>query len=75
MSLSTFAGQKTCTHVHGVFPYLTVKYDFGIEGFEDLIVKGINQGLNDALNQFGQEGGRKKVQLSHVFRARKVVGR
>lgn len=65
---STPAGQKTCLHVHGVFPYLYVPcihHDPSVE-YLQLVARSIDRALQVSL------GGSKTVQ--HVYRIILVKG-
>ena len=62
-------GQKTCMHVHGVFPYLYVAYDGTqpLERYTRQFACSANKALNVAL-------GRASSNQQHVFRITLVSG-
>ncbi|ESO87295.1 hypothetical protein LOTGIDRAFT_107463 [Lottia gigantea] len=66
---STPAGQKTCMHVHGVFPYLYVPFD-GTHP-EERYMKQFAASLDKALNV---GNGMAKANFQHVFKISLVSG-
>jgi DNA polymerase zeta len=73
---STPAGQKTCLHLHGIFPYIYVPVPGNAnEGFIYRLAASIDKALNlsmtVALNPEGQvteEAKREKNTAQHVFK-------
>ncbi|KAK2170793.1 hypothetical protein NP493_1142g00012 [Ridgeia piscesae] len=66
---STPAGQKTCMHVHGVFPYLYIPYD-GTQPADRYMRRfacSVDKALNVSL-------GRASSNQQHVFRVTLVSG-
>lgn len=73
---SDLLGQKTCTHIHGVFPYVTILYDSSIENMERQIALGIDQAVNDFLGAVVKTRfDRNSTPQQHVFKVVKVIGR
>ncbi|KAK6169216.1 hypothetical protein SNE40_020308 [Patella caerulea] len=66
---ATPAGQKTCMHVHGVFPYLYIPYD-GTKP-EDRYMRQVSASLDKALNV---GNGMAKTNIQHVFKVSLVSG-
>ncbi|XP_019624970.1 PREDICTED: DNA polymerase zeta catalytic subunit-like [Branchiostoma belcheri] len=66
---ATPAGQKTCLHLHGVFPYIYVPYDGPPEAERHLrqFASSIDRALNVAL-------GRASSTTQHVFKISLVSG-
>lgn len=65
-----FLGQKTCLHLHGIFPYLYVPYDgFGQhpEYYLRQVAFSIDRALNVAL-------GNPSSTIQHVFKVSLVSG-
>lgn len=65
----TPAGQKTCMHVHGVFPYLYVPYD-GTEP-EERYLKQFANSIDKALNV---ASGKASANTQHVYKIVLVSG-
>ncbi|XP_052087606.1 uncharacterized protein LOC127724637 isoform X3 [Mytilus californianus] len=66
---STPSGQKTCMHVHGVFPYLYVPYD-GTQPWDrylKLFAKSLDKALNVSLNKVNSN-------TQHVYKINLVSG-
>ena len=61
-------GQKTCMHVHGVFPYLMVPYDGAqpTDGYIRQFASSLDKALNIANNT--------NATVQHVFRIVLVSG-
>ncbi|KAH9525040.1 hypothetical protein Btru_000173 [Bulinus truncatus] len=66
---ATPAGQKTCMHIHGVFPYLYVPYD-GTQP-EDRFLRQFAMSLDRALNI---ANGSSNSNLHHVYKISIVSG-
>ena len=65
---SSPAGQRTCLHLHGVFPYFYVPMpDNETDGFVYRLVGSLNKALNLSLNQ-------PRAKIEHVYKAIKVSG-
>lgn len=63
-------GQKTCLHVHGVFPYILVPYDGEddeVEKFTRMLAVSIDKAINIAL-------GSSSSSTQHVFKVTVVSG-
>ncbi|XP_063402916.1 DNA polymerase zeta catalytic subunit-like [Mytilus trossulus] len=66
---STPSGQKTCMHVHGVFPYLYVPYD-GTQPWDrylKLFARSLDKALNVSLNKVNSN-------TQHVYKINLVSG-
>ena len=66
---SYFTGQKTCMHVHGVFPYLYVPYD-GTQPWDRylrLFANSLDKALNVSLNHANSKS-------QHVYKINLVSG-
>ena len=65
---SSPAGQRTCLHLHGVFPYFYVPMpDDETDGFVYRLAGSLNKALNLSLNQ-------PRAKIEHVYKAVKVSG-
>jgi len=67
---STVVGQKTCMHVHGVFPYLFVRYDAAGEppsSYLQEFAAGLDKAINVAL-------GNAASTRQHVYKISPVSG-
>ena len=64
----SFAGQKTCMHVHGVFPYLFVPYD-GTQP-ADSYLRRFAASLDKAINV----ANNSNANMQHVFKITLVSG-
>lgn len=67
--LLLFAGQKTCMHVHGVFPYLYVLYD-GTQPW-DRYLRLFANSLDKAINV---AQGNASAETQHVYKINMVSG-
>ena len=67
--MSIYTGQKTCMHVHGVFPYLYVPYD-GTAPL-DRYLRQFASSLDKAIN-VAQGHGQSTIQ--HVYKIVLVSG-
>ena len=64
----TAAGQKSCLHIHGIFPYIYVPFPSGEnDGFVYRLAASLDKAINISLQQV-----RSGVQL--VYKAVKVTG-
>ena len=62
-------GQKTCVHIHGVFPYLYIPYDGTqpVDRYLRQFASSVDKGLNVAL-------GKASSDVQHVFQITLVSG-
>jgi DNA polymerase zeta len=69
ITLASFAGKKTCLHIHGVFPYIYIPY----EGSEpcDRLMYQIASSLDKALNI---SLGKGNSAAQHVYKVVLVSG-
>jgi len=65
-----FSGQKTCTHVHCVFPYFYVPNDSSVEQLEYKLAVELDHAINCSI---GNTKDYKAVQ--HVYKIIKVTGK
>ena len=69
VGISFSSGQKTCTHIHGVFPYVYVPcegIDFTAEFLKNF-AKSLDLALNLAL-------GKTPTTIQHVYKITPVFG-
>lgn len=64
-----FSGQKTCMHVHGVFPYMYVPFEgsLSIDRYLRQFAASLDKALNVAL-------GRAASAVQHVYKIALVSG-
>ena len=68
----TAAGQKTCLHVHGVFPYIFVPAPADVPGdFASKLAASLDRALDISL---GAQNGRDKTPQHHVYKVQEVSG-
>ncbi|XP_059369223.1 DNA polymerase zeta catalytic subunit isoform X3 [Carassius carassius] len=67
---ATPAGQKTCLHLHGVFPYIYVPYD-GFENDADRYLRQLAYSIDRALNV---SMGNPSSNVQHIFKVVLVSG-
>lgn len=68
--LSCLSGQKTCLHLHGIFPYLYVPYD-GYGQQADRYLRQVAFSVDRALNV---SMGNPSSNTQHVFKVALVSG-
>ncbi|MPC78910.1 DNA polymerase zeta catalytic subunit [Portunus trituberculatus] len=68
-SLSCLTGQKACTHIHGVFPYILVPYDGSapLATLPYTLATSLDRALNTAL-------GHASANTQHVYKVTPVSG-
>jgi len=66
------AGQKTCAHIHGVFPYIYILDDPSIEHSETVIATCLDNAINSEL---GKTNANASARFHHVFKVTRVTGK
>jgi hypothetical protein len=75
-STAFLLGQKTCAHIHGVFPYISILNDPSIADLDKRLACELDRAINEFLGSAAE--GRSSARYNgqhHVFSVTRVRGR